>query len=312
MKTIDWNPEYKADSNNYTAAIGVFDGVHKGHQVIIKTVVQDAEESGGESMVITFDPHPREVLTNKAQVVKQLASPSRKEELFEALGVDVMVRIPFTPSFASLSPQDFIKKVLVDSLQIQTIAVGYNFRFGLHGQGDAEALEALGARHGLKVCIFPALEIDGEIVSSTLVREILKMGDVKQAAHYLGYLYHLEGIVVHGEKRGRALGFPTANIEVDAALMMPALGVYGVWVYHQNKRYPGMANVGLRPTFKDHTKSEVRLEVYILDFDSEIYGELLTIEFVFRVRNEKSFSGPETLAAQLKKDKETIRQVLLE
>jgi riboflavin kinase/FMN adenylyltransferase len=159
--------------------------------------------------------------------------------------------------------------------------------------------------------VFPPLEINGKLVSSTLIRETLSVGDVEDAARYLGYPYQLQGTVVHGDQRGRTLGYPTANIWVEGGIMAPALGVYGVWVHHRMRRFAGMANLGLRPTFAGCTASEVRLEVYILDFDEDIYGDLLTVEFMYRVRSEKMFTGADKLKEQLQADEDSIRSRLL-
>ena len=310
MRIIHWNQDHTESPRGHIAAVGVFDGVHRGHQLILQSVRDDARAAGVQSMVITFEPHPRELLSG-GDKVRRLTPQEDKERLFAQMGMDTMVSIPFTPAFAALSPARFVQDVLIESLGIMGVGVGFNFRFGLRGMGDVNTLRNLGERLGLGVRVFPAVEVDGKLISSTLIRETLAMGDVEEAAQFLGYPFRLKGQVVCGEQRGRTLGYPTANIWVDPGTMAPALGVYGVWVYHQKRRFAGMANLGLRPTFADRTATEVRLEVFILDFDEDIYGDELIVEFMFRERSEKAFSGADTLIEQLAKDETAIRHRLL-
>ena len=310
MRIMQWSQEQSEPVRSHIAAVGVFDGVHRGHQLILQAVRDDARAAGAESMVITFEPHPRELLSG-GEKIRRLTPLVEKERIFAQMGLDTMVCIPFTPDFASLSPAQFVQDVLMDSLGVIGVGVGFNFRFGLRGTGDVSTLRNLGERLGLGVRVFPALEVNGKLVSSTLIRETLAAGDVEEAARYLGYPFRLRGEVVYGDQRGRTLGFPTANIWVDPTAMAPALGVYGVWVYHRERRFAGMANLGLRPTFAGCTAAEVRLEIFILDFDEDIYGEELVVDFLCRVRSEKAFSGADTLIEQLQADEATIRQRLL-
>ncbi len=310
MRTLMWNRTIQEPRHSHIAAVGVFDGVHRGHQMILQSVRDDAKAAGGKSMVITFEPHPRERLSG-GERIKRLTPLHEKQRLFESFGLDTMVCIPFTEEFAQFLPEEFIQNVLVESLGVASVGVGFNFRFGRNGSGDVRMLQELAEEHGIGTRVFPPLEINGKLVSSTLIRDTLSAGDVEDAARYLGYPYRLKGTVVHGDQRGRTLGFPTANMRVDDEIMAPALGVYGVWVYHHSRRFAGMANLGLRPTFAGSTASEVRLEVYILDFDEDIYGDCLTVEFIYRVRSEKMFSSADTLKTQLMADESSIRSRLL-
>ncbi len=310
MRIIHWNEYHQEAPHSHIAAVGVFDGVHRGHQLILKAVRDDARAAGLASMVVTFEPHPRELLSG-CDTIRRLTPLAEKQRIFAELGLDAMACIPFTKEFAALSPARFVADVLLASLGVAAVGVGFNFRFGLRGTGDIHTLHNLGERLGLGVRVFSPLEVKGKLVSSTLIRDTLAVGDVEEAAHYLGYPYRLRGHVVHGDRRGRTLGFPTANIWVDPGVMAPALGVYGVWVYHQNRRFAGMANLGLRPTFAGSTAAEVRLEIFILDFSEEIYGDELVVDFMFRTRSEKAFSGPAALIAQLQADEEAIRRRLL-
>jgi riboflavin kinase/FMN adenylyltransferase len=278
--------------------------------VILQSVKDDAQAAGLKSMVITFEPHPRKQLFG-GEKIKRLTPFAEKERLFKNFGLDTMVCIPFTEEFSRYKPEQFVQQVLVESLGVSSVGVGFNFRFGINGSGDAMVLQKLTEEYGIGSRVFPAVEINGKLVSSTLIRETLQVGDVEDAARYLGYPYRLQGTVVHGDQRGRTLGYPTANLRVDGDIMAPALGVYGVWVYHNARRFAGMANLGLRPTFAGSTASEVRLEVYILDFDEDIYGDLLTVEFMVRVRREKMFAGAGKLKEQLKTDQDFIRSRLL-
>lgn len=280
-------------------ALGNFDGVHKGHQALIERAVNKAKASLVQSVVLTFEPHPKMVL-NKEKAPKNLLTQRQKMRLIEQIGVDMLVFLPFTISLARLDPREFVEKVLVQYFHPQTIVVGYNYTFGKGGTGTAETLKALGYDYGFQVEIVAPVMLGQVPISSTLVRQALSKGQIGRAKDLLGYWPLLEGVVVEGDQRGRKLGFPTANLEVDDNLLLPANGVYAVRANCGNGWLPGVLNIGRKPTFGDELP--VSIEVHILDFSGWIYGSLVEVQFLKQLRGEKRFNSISCLVEQIKKD----------
>ncbi|MEW6424575.1 MAG: bifunctional riboflavin kinase/FAD synthetase [Bacillota bacterium] len=280
--------------------LGNFDGVHLGHQKLIRELVAAAKKRQGHSLVFTFHPHPTAVLDPK-NAPPLLLTREAKEEMIARLGVDVLLRVPFTPEFARTAPEDFIAGVLVAGLGVRVVLVGYNYTFGYQGKGTVALLKEYGERYNYDLHVIPPVVIDGQVVSSTLIRQLVKDGEVAEAAKFLGYFPFVEGVVVAGEKRGTMLGFPTANLEPDAHVLIPANGVYSVRVPVNGDAFLGVANVGVRPTFYGRN-SRRNIEVHLLDFQGDLYGKSIQVHFIRRLRGEKRFASPQDLVAQIKQD----------
>lgn len=289
----------KNKHRDIVVGLGNFDGVHVGHQRLISGLVEEARKTGGTSAVFTFHPHPLEVLTGKAP--PRLLSQMAKEDTIRQLGVEVLMLVPFTLEFASLTPESFIEKVLVRELGVRSVFIGYNYTFGQGGRGTAETLIDGGRKHGFKVYVIPPVAVDGVPVSSTLIRGLLADGDVAGARKLLGYYPLVEGEVVAGERRGRTLGFPTANLRLEKGVMAPANGVYAVKVQVDGDDYLGVANIGLKPTFHGYN-GRPDLEVHLLDFQGDLYGKRIKVFLSERLREEKRFSSPGELVEQIRLD----------
>jgi riboflavin kinase / FMN adenylyltransferase len=287
--------------------IGVFDGVHKGHQQIIGHAVKRAGELGVQSVVVTFDPHPSEVVRPGSHPAV-LTEPARKAELIEALGVDVLCVQPFTVDFSRLSADAFVHDMLVEQLHAALIVVGENFRFGHKAAGDVPLLQRLGRTFGFGVEGAPLVADDGTVFSSTYIRACVAAGDVAVAARALGRPHRLDGVVVRGDRRGRELGFPTANILTSTHAAVPADGVYAAWLV-RGRDEPRMAavSIGTNPTFSG---LERRVEAYVLDFDGDLYGERVSLDFVERLREMRTYDGIQPLIKQIGDDVERTREVL--
>lgn len=280
-------------------ALGTFDGLHRGHLDVIGTAKQEAEHTGAKLAVFTFSNHPLEWI-NPAHVPVALVTPAVKLQLLENLGVDVLIDIPFNQLVADLLPQQFLERL--SALNYSCLVVGENFTYGQRGVGNVYTLAASAQAMGFKLIVRKLVSNNGTIVSSTEIRRLITAGEVQQAAKMLGRSYSISGIVAHGNERGRLLGYPTANLElVDAHVAIPLGGVYAVRAYVDGGVYGGMANIGKNPTFGDVEKP--RLETNIFGFSGDIYGKMLTIEFVQRIRGEVKFAGIDALKAQLAQDK---------
>ena len=296
------------DLNNQVITIGAFDGVHKGHRSILEIVEKWKKKSGGESMVITFWPHPRMVLQPDNSDLKLLNTLDEKMKLLEDAGVDNVVIIPFTKEFSHISYLDFIRGILVEKLKVKVLIVGYDHHFGKNREGSFEQLAECAPIYNFEVVKVPAEQIDNISISSTKIRKALMEGDVARAAGFLGYPFNVTGTVMHGDERGRTIGFPTANVFIaDEYKLLPATGVYAVEVELNGKRLKGMANLGYRPTFKGTDKL---LEVNIFDFNESIYEAKLSVFFMDKLRNELTFANIDELRRQLALDKEQAMRVL--
>ena len=291
--------------------VGTFDGVHVGHQAILRYLVNRAAERSGTSVVLSFDPHPREVV--HGEEVALLTTIDERAEVMEKLGIDRFIVIPFTEEFSKLQAESFVRDILVSRIGLQEIVIGYDHAFGRDRRGDAELLADLGNEHGFTVDIIPAQVVEEHVVSSTEIRAALtESGDVKLAAQMLGRRYSLKGTVTKGDGRGRTIGFPTANLSVDhPRKTIPAAGVYAVRVHvpagESHEVYAGMMNIGNRPTFKGQ---DFAVEVHLLEFEGNLYGQDLRIEFVDRMRDERKFDSVEGLMEQLSRDRSRCMQLL--
>lgn len=292
--------------------VGTFDGVHRGHQAILSRLLQRAEERKGTSTLVTFDPHPRTVL--RGEPVPLLTTIEERAAAAEDLGIERFVVVPFTDSFAELSPEAFVREILLDRVGLQEIVVGYDHRFGKGGEGDADTLRRLGEKHGFRVDIIPAQALDDEIMSSSRLRTLLaENGDVRTAERMLGRPYRVHGRVIAGDGRGQSIGYPTANLDVDRTQkVIPSRGVYAVKVTRVDRPnrpvYGGMMNIGFRPTFTD--EKTLVPEVHLFDCSDELYGETLRVEFVERIRDEISFGSVDELVAQLEQDEVRCKEAL--
>jgi riboflavin kinase/FMN adenylyltransferase len=282
-----------------SVALGFFDGVHLGHQSIIIDTVKKAQQQSLPSVVLSFAAHPLTVI-KPAMAPKVLTPIREKTLLIESLGVDILLLLPFTNSFATLEARVFTHLVLVQKLKAKHITIGYNYDFGYRRQGTPEKLLAWGKELGYNVTIIPPITYDGMIISSSRIRRLISQGEVGKAAAILGRCPTISGKVVRGAGRGHLLGFPTANIDLDADLLKPRFGVYAVRSRYRGKYLYGLANMGLAPTYDDST---VRFEVYYFDFDENLYGEYLRVELMAFLRPEKKFHSSKELIQQMKADK---------
>ncbi len=286
--------------------IGVFDGVHRGHQQILGRAVERAHDTGLPSVVLTFDPHPSEVVRPGSHP-PVLTPIRRRAEILEQLGVDVLCVLPFTIEFSRLDPAEFVHLVLVEKLHAAAVVVGENFRFGHKAAGDLSQLRTLGRTFGFATEGVPLLRDDEVTLSSTFVRSSIDAGDVAQAAQALGRAHRVDGIVVRGAGRGRQLGYPTANVHSEPHVAVPADGIYAGRVVLRGERLPAAISVGTNPTFEGRQRT---VEAYILDFDEDIYGVELGVEFLERVRGMERFERVEDLVEQMGRDVEQIRGLL--
>lgn len=280
---------------------GTFDGVHVGHREILSRIVKKAADQGGQSVVLTFWPHPRFVLRPHDAELKLLSTFEEKATLLDEIGIDYLVKIPFTRAFSELSSEDFIQSILVSALHTRKLVIGYDHRFGKNREGGFDYLLANGSKYGFDVEEISRQDIDHMAVSSTKIRTALAEGDLTLANEFLGRNYSITGFVKDGDRIGRSIGFPTANLEVPERFkLIPGDGAYAVTVSVQDTLYKGMMNIGLRPTVSGQ---ERRIEVNIFNFDREIYNERITVYFHQLLRKEQKFPSMEALKEQLNQDK---------
>lgn len=286
-------------------ALGNFDGVHLGHRIVLDRAIEEGRKRNLEVIAATFDPHPRAVL--KPESAPKLLSDieTRKKLLIEA-GMDDVAVVPFDRDLSTESPEEFVSSVLIEKLRAKVVIVGENFRFGYRASGGLSDLEGIMSSFGGEAFGVGVREESG-VVSSTRIRELLSSGDVADAATLLGRPYEVSGIVIPGDRRGRKIGFPTANVLPPNGILVPERGVYACRVRLGGESYPACVNVGVAPTFGER---ESRVEAHLLDFDEDIYGERISVGFVGRIRGEKKFSGVEELVAQIRRDEAEARGML--
>ena len=287
-------------------ALGTFDGLHLGHRQIIGRAVALAHQSAGTSVVFTFSNHPLSMIAPE-RCPPLLLSEKDKVRLLTEMGLDILMTIPFTPDFLQLPPTAFIE-LLLTYLRPEHVVVGPNYTFGYKGQGTPATLRTAGYKHGFNVHVPVAVTLNNELASSTLIRQFVAAGNVEQAAEYLGRFFSLTGTVIHGDARGRLLGYPTANIAIPQGMVVPANGVYAVRVLMNGAEYKGVANIGSNPTFGG---KQQRLEVFILDFAGSLYGQEITVSFYSRLRSEIHFENAELLIDQITQDIRQVKQLFL-
>lgn len=290
------------------ATIGVFDGVHVGHQMLLRRVVESARERGAKAVVVTFDRHPLELL-NPEIAPRLITTLRQRAAVFEEVGIDVLLVLRFDAKFRQFPAEEFIRRVVVDGLGAVHLVVGENFRFGHGGTGSVETLKGIGADNGFDVDVFTLLEgsLGDDAVSSSLIRRQLADGEVERVAEELGRPFRLEGHVVKGAGRGRALGIPTANLELPDKMMLPKVGVYAGWLEHDG-RHPAVINVGFNPTFEDRPTPIV--EVHALDFDADLYGKVVGVEFTHHLRDELKFPDADAMMKEIRVDIARARELL--
>ncbi|MGN1400401.1 MAG: bifunctional riboflavin kinase/FAD synthetase [Bacillus sp. (in: firmicutes)] len=299
----------QSDFPPLSVALGFFDGVHKGHQEVIASAIRTAREKGFKSAAMTFDPHPKAVLQSDSDI--QYITPLEdKILLMDALGLDYLFVVEFDRSFASLSPEAFVEQYLLQ-LNVRHVTAGFDYSYGKYGEGKMDTLPIY-SKGRLEQTIIEKQELDHEKISSTRIRLMLREGLIERFFELAGRHYRTEGIVVHGEKRGRTLGFPTANIKLKGCYIIPATGVYAVKVYLDGQVKTGVCNVGYKPTFHDNRPSEPSIEVHILDYKEDIYGQTISIEWHKRLRGEKKFGGIKELVAQINQDKQATMELFKE
>ena len=288
--------------------IGNFDGVHLGHQMLFAEVVRRARSVGGTSVVITFDPHPLQVL--RPTGIKLLSTCEQKIELIDGAGIDVLLIVPFTAEFARTTASHFVEKVLIEKIGVEQLVVGYDYAFGKGRQGNIDFLREQGAHYGFPVMVVEAHYENDMLVSSTRVRELVAAGQMRKAGELLGRPYQIRGCVQVGRQRGgKEIGFPTANLHVDEEDLVPRIGVYVCQVICDGRCYGGVLNIGYNPTFGEN---RLVAETHIFDFDRDIYGKPIKVNFLKFIRGEEKFSGVAELASQITKDVVEAKRVLAE
>jgi riboflavin kinase / FMN adenylyltransferase len=303
FRSIDISEKFK----NPVLTIGNYDGLHLGHRRIIERVRERAREIGGTSMLMTFHPHPLRVLRPEREVAA-ITPEDQKERIIGETGLDVLFVVPFTEEFSHVTPEEFVRTILVDSLAIKGLVIGYDFRFGARGKGDVALLEKLSREYGFFVEVVGAIDMDGEKVGSNRVRHLLKEGDVATVARLLGRPYMIGGSVVRGKGRSRSIGFfPTINLQTEYPLI-PKNGVYVTEVEILGQRYGAVTNIGHNPTFENGR--ERFIETFILDFEGDLYGKEVRLYFLERIRSEERFPSVDVLKARIGEDIAAARVVL--
>jgi riboflavin kinase/FMN adenylyltransferase len=294
------HPHQMSNLKPSSVAFGNFDGLHQGHQQVIKEALNKAKEHKIQAGVMTFYPHPKEVL-GQFENVTYLTPLPEKLELLAKMGLDFVIVVEFTPEFASLTPLQFIEQYII-GLQIKKVITGFDFCFGHRGQGTIETLhEWSQITNDFEHAMVPSVDKYEQKISSSRIRNLLKEGQLHMASHLLNRPYELKGKVIHGEKRGRQLGFPTANIEPSHSYVIPKHGVYAVWAFLGNRRVRGVLNIGTKPTFHQNNE-RYSLEVHLLDFNEQIYDEMVMVQFVHYLRSEQKFDSIDHLKSQIEVD----------
>lgn len=291
--------------NKPAVTIGNFDGVHRGHQALIANVISEKNKIGGTACVITFYPHPLTVI-NPYVKIEQITPIHDKLKILEELGVDITILVKFDDNFSNISAEDFVRRIIWEKLSTQIVIVGYDFSFGRNKEGDRDFFKKMGRELGFEVKIIEPVIDSDMIISSTRIRSFLKEGKIKEAEKFLGRPYVLKGMVTKGKKIGRLIGFPTANLLIIDYLI-PRHGVYAAYAYFDDKRYKAVLNIGPAVTFNI---DQVSFEVHILDFNSDIYGKEISVEFVERIRGVEKFKDVEMLKEQIKRDIEKAKEIL--
>jgi riboflavin kinase/FMN adenylyltransferase len=300
----EFNPDKKV-----ILTVGTFDGIHFGHQEIIETIKGVSKKNEGESVVLTFSPHPRTVLFPEGNNLRLINSLDEKINRFEKAGIDHLIIYPFTKEFSRISALEYVRDFLVKEIKVSTLIIGYDHQFGRNREGNFEYLKELSELYNFEVQEISAQDINDINVSSTKIRKAIESGDISLANKYLGYYFPLKGKVVEGKKLGNTIGFPTANLTIEDDLkIIPKIGAYAIYATIDNKQFKGMLNIGKNPTVDN--ENNIKIEVHLFDFNKNIYGEILEIKFIKRLRDEFKFNSVEELKQQLAKDK-IISQTIL-
>jgi riboflavin kinase/FMN adenylyltransferase len=298
------------NAHNTVLTIGTFDGVHLGHKKVIGILNEIAHNTAGESVVFSFYPHPRMVLSNTESGLKLLNTLEEKIKLLAKTGVDHLVLFPFDRKFASLTYTDFVKQILLNKLKMRTLVVGHDHKLGKNREGTFDNISRMGEREGFSVKKIEALILENTGISSSKIRVAIEQGDVVLANKYLDYVFNIKGIVKTGNQIGRSIGFPTANIEViDPNKIIPAVGVYAISVYSEGAFFKGMLNIGHRPTVNENIK-KITIEAHLFDFDKDIYNKEIVIFLHRRIRDEQKFEKVDQLKEQLEMDEVMVREIL--
>lgn len=292
--------------NGTWLTIGVFDGVHRGHLAILRQLVEGAHAAGSPAAVLTFARHPAEVLGHRS--LKCLTTPEERAELLGQFGVDAVITHPFDEQVAALSAAEFMKPIK-ERLGLSRLLIGYDFALGKGREGNASRLAEIGREMGFTVQVVEAVSDESGLISSTVIRKLVSVGDVADAAKMLGHPYVITGSVVHGSARGHSLGFPTANVGVPPGKLIPAFGIYACWAEVNGERHKAAISIGIRPTF-EQTEPDIRVEAYLLDYGKDLYGQRVTLEFIQRLRDEMKYPSVEALIAQIESDVATVRSIL--
>ncbi|MCX7745195.1 MAG: bifunctional riboflavin kinase/FAD synthetase [Flavobacteriales bacterium] len=301
--------DYEISIRRPVVTPGTFDGVHIGHRKIIERIKQKANEINGESVVLTFEPHPRLVLFPDDNQLRLLTTLDEKLHLLEQAGVEHVVVIPFNLEFSRLTAVSYVENILVNKLHTQCLVIGYDHQFGRNREGSIEQLQKLAPRFGFEVEEIPPQDIDDIKVSSTKIRNALLAGDIQTANTFLTYLYNFEGTVVKGNQIGRTLGYPTANIQpTDTLKLIPGIGIYAVQIDIEGKKYKGMMSIGKRPTVEE--TDQVTIEVHVFDWSEDLYNQRIRIYMVAKMRNEEKYNSLEELKEQLILDEKQARELL--
>ena len=299
MEIIKYSKNIILPNKKRYIALGVFDGVHLGHQKLIKLTVDKAKKNDGISMVVNFDPHP-DIIINPESNVFLLTTLEERISLIKDLGVDVFLIIKFNKVMSKMPPEDFISKILVDSLQAKELFVGFNYKFGFQGKGNPDILREYSKFYKFKTNILKPITANNTIISSTRIKDYIKSGEIKKAKKLLGHAITISGRVISGKGRGRKLlNFATANIETPSDKILPVNGVYLVEIKIDNKKYYGLVNIGIKPTFKE---SERTIEVHIINFNKKIYNKKVVVNILKKIREEKYFKHPSLLKKQIEDD----------
>jgi riboflavin kinase/FMN adenylyltransferase len=307
MRIIKDLAEIKRDEKS-VITLGTFDGLHLGHQQIVNEVIEKSNQIDGRNYLLTFDPHPRKVIPGRNDV-KLLSTLDEKIEILEDLGLKNLFVVNFTMEFSKQSPEEFVKKYLIEGIGLSEIVIGYDHHFGKGRDGDFELLQNMGDKYNFTVTLISEYSVDGETISSTKIRNALLAGDVVKAGKMLGRNYSFKGTVVRGDGRGRKLGFPTANLSVDSEdKLIPAKGIYAAECVVENEKHYGLLSLGSRPTF--HDDGRIVPEFYIFDFDRDIYDEVMKVEMVEKIRDEEKFNSVDDLIVQMKNDEVVGRKIL--
>jgi riboflavin kinase/FMN adenylyltransferase len=307
MIIVGSTKEIPAGLPESSVTIGKFDGIHLGHQQLIAETIESAEEHSLIPVVVTFDRHPHSILSPGTEP-QALIGPMQKAELLEEAGIELVLNLPFDEYLSKLTPEQFVKTVLVDSLKARIVTIGEGFRFGVDQQGDVETLRNLGVQLGFMVKVIPNYLVDGEVVSTSKIRSLLLEGNVVTAAKLLGRLHSTRGVIEHGLKIGRQIGFPTANMSRSAEGFLPLDAVYAGWLYAEGERYMTALSVGINETFEAVPRL---VEAHVIDQQGlDLYDKVITLEYVDFIRNAAKFDGVESLVAEINRDLDKIRALL--